>query len=1583
MTTPKPPTGSAQSDRPQVISKSIPASNIEEYLGDLDFDPDDVLASLVPYDEPGTVAESESPPLVLTDEQPAHCYAQELNLDEQLLGIANRLSTECTEATDPAQRSELAFVSSEILAIVGDANAAQSFARRASEAAPSSRLALIQARHLAIDSGDIADVQSLIAQEISALPDASSKLHLHLWYSEFLRTILLDKAASDQALSQASAESPSDGQVSLLQLLCALADGGPSYLQCLASYPSLLPLADAIRTLARLRGDLSDPDSALEHPAAVALDVAQLLSEADLSGAAHRLSKLISVPGCERPIRWLRACFMAASMESRQDSIAELLELEQLDTDPEVRCALLERAVEQGDNLLTRRLLQDVESNIATSASAVDDLILSVLASASPELVRELCEKVAGIETFAPLATAAMRLADPNSDESPGAENQTRFELAMARWISRASPSVGFSLPPAAPLEQESDDIGALSYAFELEEARARLDWSGVARLIQFASDSSGPWLSGDRETLAALLYEAGGEEQLAHHAWQQVRTARNSREVAIRAILEGSANDEKRSILEETAESLDVQDERAPYLMLEAAMLAMGSEQTDIQRLLEHAHAISPDLILPMTMGEDFARNMGNTEAALDWLSKRSESTDDAVESALIAAQEAIILMSKDAMSAELSVLRAIEYIPTDTTLHELRNHLAPASSLTESQSQATDELPDQQKLEILCQHAARAAWFGDWRVANDTAIRLAQAEAPTVGILWAEQAAIGGNHYPKLFEKLFSLARAESDPVVQREYYERLARIDPNAGQEGSVDLWQNAIIERTPGHLPALRGLERSIVRRGRWLDLASISEKLMQELDRNEALGYSWLTSTLHTYAGNWATGERFVDWAARQEPAPLWSLRRQLTHALAKSDWATAHAIECRLAERASYAGDATALTVRSAESAARLEQWDTAFARLKSALDLTPDHVVALSLWASWQLQRGDSAASADGFEQLAQACADRSHREAALSRAAELWLSVGDESRAEFAFEQLLSINPHNIAALARLSELYKSSSSHDRLAALLERQLEHTQDPVERTGLHVQRARCLLALGLTIAADKALEPALHAFPDDTSALEVKAEIALAVDDLLEAEFTYTRLLKIETDTTKQAQLYRKLGLLYERSEGKLDAAQSAFHRLLEILPADPDALSALVRLSLARGDTAEAIRLQNLLVDAAIESLDQRQRLIELARIYESAALDRRRAEEILEKARRKWQNDSVILRALAEFYQRVADGAALQVLLDRSATEARRALHTGRFEIAFFEVLATVASLRDQPDYAHVAGAVVSALQGTPTALPGVGPPSESSRFDEILAPEVLNLPLRAMLQRTGWVLDAALPVDLSALQVAALADVNSGLYEHTQDLANRFDLVGLMIWVSNVIGQTCIPVQSRPPVLVLGQPLLESKNALVRDFLLIRAMKALQTHTACLARAAPVDLWPLLAAYLGLFLPNWLPTGVDTKRIEDNKQNMLGVLANAYTHDMAALAQDVVLALGNRASQLGEAVNEWGSRTALLALGDPSVALDALALTTGSGPLPADSAVERVKWVIRHTEARNVAIFSVSEAYMQLRAQLLRV
>jgi hypothetical protein len=158
------------------------------------------------------------------------------------------------------------------------------------------------------------------------------------------------------------------------------------------------------------------------------------------------------------------------------------------------------------------------------------------------------------------------------------------------------------------------------------------------------------------------------------------------------------------------------------------------------------------------------------------------------------------------------------------------------------------------------------------------------------------------------------------------------------------------------------------------------------------------------------------------------------------------------------------------------------------------------------------------------------------------------------------------------------------------------------------------------------------------------------------------------------------------------------------------------------------------------------------------------------------------------------------------------------------------------------------------------------------------------------------------------------------------------------------------------------------------------LLMRALKVIQAHMTALARTATVDLGPLIAAYLSSFLPDWQPTGVDMKKVEDFRRQLVQQLPHGYDHAMSPLAQDVVVALGNRSSQLGAAAYEWGSRTALLALGEPALALEAIAAGSGSSPLPADTN-ERIKWITRHAEARNVMVFALSDAYLRLRTQLL--
>jgi len=85
-------------------------------------------------------------------------------------------------------------------------------------------------------------------------------------------------------------------------------------------------------------------------------------------------------------------------------------------------------------------------------------------------------------------------------------------------------------------------------------------------------------------------------------------------------------------------------------------------------------------------------------------------------------------------------------------------------------------------------------------------------------------------------------------------------------------------------------------------------------------------------------------------------------------------------------------------------------------------------------------------------------------------------------------------------------------------------------------------------------------------------------------------------------------------------------------------------------------------------------------------------------------------------------------------------------------------------------------------------------------------------------------------------------------------------------------------------------------------------------------------------------------------------------------------------EVIGSLGNRASTLHTLVNGWGNRVALLAAGDLSIGLSAISRAAGHSTGPAASGPERITWIGRNAEARDLAVFSVSDAYAEVRAKL---
>jgi len=237
-----------------------------------------------------------------------------------------------------------------------------------------------------------------------------------------------------------------------------------------------------------------------------------------------------------------------------------------------------------------------------------------------------------------------------------------------------------------------------------------------------------------------------------------------------------------------------------------------------------------------------------------------------------------------------------------------------------------------------------------------------------------------------------------------------------------------------------------------------------------------------------------------------------------------------------------------------------------------------------------------------------------------------------------------------------------------------------------------------------------------------------------------------------------------------------------------------------------------------------------------------------------------------------------------------------------------------------------------------------------------------------------------LDNAYPVDLRALRAGPLPPDQAQLQAHVEQVASAFGIEEIEVLVSPALGAICMPVSSAPARLVYGESLLVQGNAVARYFLLIRALKIIQTGAATLSRTAPIDLWPLLAGFLNVFAANWEPQGADARKTAQATQRIKQVMTGHFDNDVPMLALEVIGSIGNRASQLSVAANQFGNRAGLLAVGDPASALEGVALAAGQDKGLPPAPPERLRWIVRNSEARDLAIFSVTDQYIQAREAL---
>lgn len=1548
-------------------------------------------------------------PAELTGERPVSRWLDE-ETTTQFRQRASWLEEEARALSEPMDQARALLGVSELLALVGDDAEALALAVEARELAPDLALAWRQARQLMPRDKDTL-VESLDA-EAARSPTPSARAHATLMAADVLRTSG-DGDAAVERWNSACKLDPADVRAPAARAALALAQGNHTSAGTdLAENSELIALDKAVAMALKLRGAPRAGTDVEPMPINDGLRRARAgLIANDAVAAAQAIVDVSAEPSLSKAALWLSAAFGATHIAGRRGAARSLKTLA-ADGDGLARRQLAARGIELGDpDLVTTALSDDAPVDVVERAV--------LLALAGQELGGSL-DSLASQPVFGPLVDALSSLALPDGDEAAIA----RAHRAAGTGENRALASLGRLLAskasPAAideALSSVASPRGPAAAGVALEAAVRSQRWDEIGDALASLPAGDDADAAAHRHVAAALVAERAGNRESARRAWREALASGASHDSVLRAIARlstGASGAPARDGAEDdlAGELLRIADEmpdgtasavlRLEALARRASPAPRGSndakplDDDEQASILERVHRGAPALGIGAFLAERIGRRKGDVDEVLRWIQERRSYANDTLETALDAVREALLVADRDADLASTRLEEAHRARPDDVALRELYERLAtePPADRGAWRERRAEKSSGSTRSLLFTEAALEHERAGDASAALRTA-QLAR-EAGDVGLsrVIAQRAEIETGDTSRQAGDLVALAKETEIDAIRLEAHERLAELDVHGRKNAAGALhWHQTILSTSSRHKPSLRFVEHQLISEGRDDELERVFEQIALSLDGTaggEVTGHAQLAARLKTRTdAGWERKADMVRLAATQPEPSLWALRGLNARARAEKDEDALLATTEALLERTQRPSERSALLLRASESAARLERVTEARDFLEQAASEDPGDVVTWGFLAEVREHTGETRAAAEACESLARTSVVGEHQVLAWFDAARIWLDeVKDTERGMSALEQCAEIDVTHGDVFQRLSNLYAEKRLDAELARLLERRLAIVDDDGERVALEVELARALGDMGELAKAKASLESALAHRPDHTTALAAMAELCAKEGDWHGAEQAYVRLARLLATPEEQREIYEKLAEIYSVHTVNLSRAEVAFKEVLKRAPSDVGTLEKLIDIYKRQGDVARAVETQQQIVAESADPGTRLQRLIELAQIHETTARDARRSEQVLESARKEFPTSVVALRAMAEFYARQRQMPAMQILLDRAAGDARRSFTAGRFVTSLFEVLHAAYELRGRKDAARVVAATLAAVEGpaappraggaAPADLMGAEARAVDPRLDDLLAPEILGPALRALFQRAGDSLDAVSQIDLRALRATPLVP-GTPLGTTVGAVATVVGLGALQILVSPQLGRIAVPLGSNPPALLVGEGLMNVPNERARAFVVVRAMKMILSRASSLLRGQPADVSVLVSALFTAFNPSFVPQGVDAKRVSEMSRRLGPALPRNLDPTVGVIALEAAGTLGNQAAMLGPATQAWANRVALLAIGDPNGALDAIAWSKGEEAAPRGSE-ERAAWIARNAEARELMTFSVTDAYAEARARL---
>jgi len=297
--------------------------------------------------------------------------------------------------------------------------------------------------------------------------------------------------------------------------------------------------------------------------------------------------------------------------------------------------------------------------------------------------------------------------------------------------------------------------------------------------------------------------------------------------------------------------------------------------------------------------------------------------------------------------------------------------------------------------------------------------------------------------------------------------------------------------------------------------------------------------------------------------------------------------------------------------------------------------------------------------------------------------RAAEMLAEHGQRGRAIDVYRSVLEAHPDDVDVLQRVAQLCEQEGRISEALTLRLKEIALVDDEERRLELRLEHARLTGALEAQGGRVASLLANLEDKPGHGPSVEQLREVLTErgkYDQLADILGQQADLLERRDDATRAAALWTDAARIAEAALGDVGRAIEAYGRVVQ-LHADTDALDALARLHLDKGQPAEASRCLERRLELTADS-DRVAVLLRLARA-------RRRAEErdgaiqALRDAFAEAPRNAEVRKLLFALYRQSHDWEALADALSRAALE----LSDERTVLAYAEEASTI--YRDRLD------------------------------------------------------------------------------------------------------------------------------------------------------------------------------------------------------------------------------------------------------------------------------------------------------